>query len=72
MTHQELLAKPRTFKEICQHYTLSPKTMRKLLVEAGLPASKKGSGRYYYTIPELKRLFEVFLQNYEDPKCGEM
>ena len=72
MTTQELLSRPRTFKELCQHFLLSPKTLRKLLAEAGLPARKKGSGRYYYQIPELKSLLEVFLQNYSDAKCGEM
>lgn len=65
MTTQELLSRPRTFKELCQHYRLSPKTLRKLLVEAGLPANKKGTGRYYYTISELQRFREVFLLNYD-------
>ena len=60
MTTQELLSRPRTFKELCQHYSLSPNTLRKLLIEAGLPAQKKGSGRYYYTIPELERLRTLF------------
>lgn len=72
MTTQELLSRPRTFKELCQYFVLSPKTLRKLLSEAGLPARKKGSGRYYYSISELKKLCEVFLLNYSDSKCGEM
>ena len=66
MTTQELLSRPRTFKELCQHFVLSPKTLRKLMSEAGLPARKKGSGRYYYSIPELKKLCEVFAILYFD------
>lgn len=60
MTTQELLSRPRTFKELCHHYSLSPNTLRKMLAEVGLPAQKKGSGRYYYTIPELETLRTLF------------
>lgn len=72
MTTQELLGRPHTFKELCQHFSLSPKTLRKLLAEAGLPVNKKGSGRYYYSIYELRRLYDVFLQNHKDTNCGEL
>lgn len=68
MTADELLSKPRTFKELYTHFQLSQKTFRKLLLEAGLPAYKKGSGRYYYTIPELKQILDVFLHNYDEAK----
>ena len=55
-------AKPRTAKELCQHWGISAPTFRKMMVRAGLGdmVQRKGSGMYYYTPSEIRKMMHVF------------
>lgn len=63
-TPEPLAARPRTMKEICAHYGLSYRTMRKLMQRAGVAhmAARRGSGTYYYQISELIQIEAAFSQ----------
>jgi len=52
---EPLAARPRTMKEVCSHYGVSYRTMRKLLERAGLAglAARRGTGTYYFQPGEL-------------------
>lgn len=56
---EAIASRPRTLKELCAAYRLSPKTMRRHLRVAGIaPRMRQGRG-YYYTIRELQTLVEA-------------
>ena len=63
-THEPLTARPRTMKELCAHYRVSYRTMRKLMQRAGLAhlLGRRGSGIYYYQISELIQIEAAFSQ----------
>ena len=49
-TPEPLTARPRTMKELCAHYRVPYRTMRKFMQRAGLAhlLGRRGSGIYYY------------------------
>ena len=59
---EPLTARPRTMKELCAHYRVSYRTMRKLMQRAGLAhlLGRRGSGIYYYQISELIQIEAAF------------
>ena len=61
-TPEPLAARPRTMKELCAHYRVSYRTMRKLMQRAGLAhlLGRRGSGIYYYQISELIQIEAAF------------
>lgn len=63
-TPEPLTARPRTMKELCAHYRVSYRTMRKLMQRAGLAhlLGRRGSGTYYYQISELIQIEAAFSQ----------
>lgn len=57
--HSEPLhQRPRTMKEVCAHYGVSYRTMRKLMERAGMGrlARRRGTGSYYLQPWELRRI----------------
>ena len=63
-TPEPLAARPRTMKELCAHYRVSYRTMRKLMQRTGLAhlLGRRGSGIYYYQISELIQIEAAFSQ----------
>ncbi len=64
MTPEPLTARPRTMKEVCAHYRVSYRTMRKLMQRAGLARllHRRGKGMYYFQISELTQIEAAFSQ----------
>ncbi len=64
MNPEPLTARPRTMKEICAHYRVSYRTMRKLMQRAGLAhlLGRRGTGLYFYQISELRQIEAAFHQ----------
>lgn len=64
MTPEPLTARPRTMKEVCAHYRVSYRTMRKLMQRAGLAhlLQRRGKGMYYFQISELSQIEAAFSQ----------
>ena len=63
-TPEPLTARPRTMKELCAHYRVSYRTMRKLMQRAGLAhlQCRRGRGMYYFQISELAQIEAAFSQ----------
>ena len=64
MNTESLTARPRTMKEICAHYRVSYRTMRKLMQRARLAhlLCRRGRGMYYFQISELAQIEAAFSQ----------
>ena len=64
MNHEPLTARPRTMKEVCAHYGVNYRTMRKLMQRAGLShlLGRRGTGLYFYQISELHQIEQAFHQ----------
>ena len=64
MNTEPLTARPRTMKEICAHYRVSYRTMRKLMQRARLAhlLCRRGRGMYYFQISELAQIEAAFSQ----------
>lgn len=56
---EKVAIRPRTLKELCAIYQLSPKTMRRHIRIAGIPPRLAQGRGYYYSVRELQTLVEA-------------